>query len=93
MYFNQKKNAMAVIHFAAFKALGESVKEPLNLDGMKVVGYTSAIQEFYFVLSGFIGLFIFLKMIGVDRGIEAGFSILRTEAADHSIGELNHNTY
>ena len=84
---------MAVIHLAAFKAVGESVKEPLNLDGMKVVGYTSAIQVFYFVLSGFIGLFIFLKMIGVDRGIEAGFSILRTEAADHSIGELNHNTY
>ena len=84
---------MAVIHFAAFKAVGESVEEPLNLDGMKVVGYTSAIQVFYLVLSDFIGLFIFLKMIGEDGGIEAGFSILRTEAADHSIGELNHNTH
>jgi len=93
MYFNQKKNVMAVIHFAVFKAMGESVEEPMNLDGMKVVGYTSAIQVFYLVLSDFINLFIFLKMIGVDRGIEAGFSILRTEAADHSIGELNHNTY
>ena len=84
---------MAVIHLAVFKAMGESVEEPLNLDGMKVVGYTSAIQVFYFVLSGFIGLFIFLKMIGGDGDIEAGFSTLRTEAADHSIGELNHNTY
>jgi UDP-glucose 4-epimerase len=43
---------MAVIHFAAFKAFGESVEEPLNLHGMKVVGYTSAIQVFYLVLSG-----------------------------------------
>ena len=78
---------MSVIYIAAFKALGESVKEPLKLDGMKVIGYTSAIQVFYLVLSGFIGLFVFLKMIGGgDEGIEAGFSILRTEAADHSIG-------
>jgi hypothetical protein len=84
---------MAVIHFAAFKAVGESVKEPLNLDGMKVVGYTSAIQVFFLVLSGFIGLFVSLKMVGGDEGIGAGFSILRTEAADHSIGELNHKTY
>ena len=67
--------------------MGESVKELLKLDGMKVIGYTSAIQVFYLVLSGFIGLFVFLKMIGGgDEGIEAGFSILRTEAADHSIG-------
>lgn len=77
---------MAVIYIAAFKALGESVKEPLKLDGMKVKGETSAIQVFYLVLSGFIGLFIFLKMIGGDEGIEVGFSILRTEVADHSIG-------
>ena len=55
---------MAVIYIAAFKALGESVKEPLKLDGMKVIGYNSAIQVFYLVLSGFIGLFVFLKMIG-----------------------------
>ena len=55
---------MSVIYIAAFKALGESVKEPLKLDGMKVIGYTSAIQVFYLVLSGFIGLFVFLKMIG-----------------------------
>ena len=55
---------MSVIYIAAFKALGESVKEPLKLDGMKVIGYTSAIQVFYVVLSGFIGLFVFLKMIG-----------------------------
>ena len=84
---------MAVIHFATFKAVGESVKEPLNLEGMKVVGYTSAIQVFFLVLSGFIGLFVSLKMVGGDEGIGAGFSILRKEAADHSIGELNHKTY
>ncbi len=73
--------------------MGESVKEPLNLDGMKVVGYTSAIQVFLLVLSGFIGLFVSLKMTGGDEGIGAVFSILRTEAADHSIGELNYKTY
>ena len=84
---------MAVIHLAAYKAVGESVKEPLNLDGMKVVGYTSAIQVFFLVLSGFIGLFVSLKMVGGDEGIGAGFSIIRKEAADHSIGELNHKTY
>ena len=55
---------MSVIYIAAFKALGESVKEPLKLDVMKVIGYNSAIQVFYLVLSGFIGLFVFLKMIG-----------------------------
>ena len=49
---------MAVIHLAAYKAVGESVKEPLNLDGMKVVGYTSAIQVFFLVLSGFVSLFV-----------------------------------
>jgi UDP-glucose 4-epimerase len=53
--FQSEKNVMAVIHFVAYKAVGESVKEPLNLDGMKVVGYTSAIQVFFLVLSGFIG--------------------------------------
>lgn len=49
---------MAVIHFAAFKAVGESVRETLNLGGMKVVGYASAIQVFFLVLSGFVGLFV-----------------------------------
>ena len=84
---------MAVIHFAAFKAVGESVRETLNLGGMKVVGYASAIQVFFLVLSGFVSLFVCWKIIGGDEGIGAGFSILRKEAADHSIGELNHNTY
>jgi UDP-glucose 4-epimerase len=56
--FQSEKNGMAVIHFAAFKAVGESVRETLNLGGMKVVGYASAIQVFFLVLSGFIGLFV-----------------------------------
>lgn len=55
----------------------------IALGGMKVVGYTSAIQVFFLVLSGFIALFISLKMIGAEKGIAAGFTILRTEAADH----------
>jgi len=55
----------------------------IALGGMKVVGYTSAIQVFFLVVSGFIALFISLKMIGGKDGIIAGFSILRTEAADH----------
>jgi solute:Na+ symporter, SSS family len=55
----------------------------IALGGMKVVGYTSAIQVFFLVLSGFIGLFIALKMIGGEQGIIAGFKILKTETADH----------
>lgn len=55
----------------------------IALGGMKVVGYTSAIQVFFLVVSGFIVLFIALNMIGGKEGIGAGFSILRTEAADH----------
>lgn len=55
----------------------------IALGGMKVVGYTSAIQVFFLVLSGFIALFISLNMIGGEKGIAAGFTILRTEAADH----------
>ena len=55
----------------------------IALGGMKVVGYTSAIQVFFLVVSGFIVLFIALKMIGGDDGIFAGFKILRAEASDH----------
>jgi SSS family solute:Na+ symporter len=55
----------------------------IALGGMKVVGYTSAIQVFFLVVSGFIALFISLNMIGGSEGIAAGFSILRSEAADH----------
>lgn len=55
----------------------------IALGGMEVVGYTSAIQVFFLVLSGFIGLYITLNMIGGDDGMVAGFNILRTEAADH----------
>lgn len=55
----------------------------IALGGMKVVGYTSAIQVFFLVLSGFIALFISLKMIGGNEGMAAGFGKLRTEAADH----------
>jgi SSS family solute:Na+ symporter len=55
----------------------------IALGGMKVVGYTSAIQVFFLVISGFIVLFIALKMIGGDDGVFAGFKILRAEAAGH----------
>ncbi len=55
----------------------------IALGGMKVVGYTSAIQVFFLVVSGFIVLFIALKMIGGSDGIFAGFRTLRSEAADH----------
>ena len=55
----------------------------IALGGMKVVGYTSAIQVFFLVISGFIALFISLKMIGGSEGIIAGFHILKTEASDH----------
>ncbi|MBS1655521.1 MAG: sodium/solute symporter [Bacteroidetes bacterium] len=59
--------------FAVFIALG----------GMKVVGYTSAIQVFFLVLSGFIALYISLNMIGGGAGIGKGFSILTSETSDH----------
>lgn len=55
----------------------------IALGGMEVVGYTSAIQVFFLVLSGFIGLYITLNMIGGEAGMLAGFNILRTEASDH----------
>jgi solute:Na+ symporter, SSS family len=55
----------------------------IALGGMKVVGYTSAIQVFFLVMSGFIGLYISLNMIGGDSGIGKGFSILSKEASDH----------
>lgn len=55
----------------------------IALGGMKVVGYTSAIQVFFLVLSGFIALYISLNMIGGNDGIGKGFSILSSEASDH----------
>jgi SSS family solute:Na+ symporter len=55
----------------------------IALGGMKVVGYTSAIQVFFLVLSGFIALYISLNMIGGDGGILKGFSTLRSTTADH----------
>lgn len=55
----------------------------IALGGMKVVGYTSAIQVFFLVLSGFIALYISLNMIGGDGGMVKGFTILHSEAKDH----------
>ncbi|MCU0404885.1 MAG: sodium/solute symporter [Chitinophagaceae bacterium] len=55
----------------------------IALGGMQVVGYTSAIQVFFLVLSGFIALYISLDMIGGDSGLLKGFSILKTETSDH----------
>lgn len=55
----------------------------IALGGMKVVGYTSAIQVFFLVMSGFIALYISLNMIGGDAGIGKGFSILSKETSDH----------
>jgi len=54
----------------------------IALGGMKVVGYTSAIQVFFLVLSGFIALYISLNMIG-GGGILKGFSTLHSTVADH----------
>lgn len=55
----------------------------IALGGMKVVGYTSAIQVFFLVLSGFIALYISLKMIGGDGGMLKGFSTLHSTVSDH----------
>ncbi|HEY2722806.1 MAG TPA: sodium/solute symporter, partial [Chitinophagaceae bacterium] len=55
----------------------------IALGGMKVVGYTSAIQVFFLVFSGFIALYISLNMIGGHTGIVKGFSVLRSELSDH----------
>jgi len=54
----------------------------IALGGMKVVGYTSAIQVFFLVLSGFIALYISLDMIG-GGGILKGFSTLHSTVEDH----------
>jgi solute:Na+ symporter, SSS family len=55
----------------------------IALGGMKVVGYTSAIQVFFLILSGFIALYISLDIIGGESGMLAGFSILTKEVPDH----------
>lgn len=55
----------------------------IALGGMKVVGYTSAIQVFFLVLSGFIALYITMDLIGGEEGLGKGFGILRSEASDH----------
>jgi solute:Na+ symporter, SSS family len=55
----------------------------IALGGMKVVGYTSAIQVFFLVVSGFIALYISLNLIGGGSGIVKGFSILRSDTSDH----------
>jgi SSS family solute:Na+ symporter len=55
----------------------------IALGGMKVVGYTSAIQVFFLVMSGFIALYISLNMIGGHEGVAKGFGVLRSEASDH----------
>ncbi len=55
----------------------------IALGGMKVVGYTSAIQVFFLILSGFIALYISLDMIGGESGILKGFTILTKEVPDH----------
>lgn len=55
----------------------------IALGGMKVVGYTSAIQVFFLILSGFIALYISLDMIGGESGILKGFTTLTKEIPDH----------
>lgn len=55
----------------------------IALGGMKVVGYTSAIQVFFLILSGFIALYISLDMIGGESGMLKGFTILTKEIPDH----------
>ena len=55
----------------------------IALGGMKVVGYTSAIQVFFLVLSGVLGLYIALNMISDHTGVAKGFSILRKEVPQH----------
>lgn len=55
----------------------------IALGGMKVVGYTSAIQVFFLVFSGILGLYITMNMISGDGGILSGFSILRKEVPNH----------
>ncbi len=55
----------------------------IALGGMKVVGYTSAIQVFFLVVSGFIALYITMDLIGGEEGLGKGFGILRSEASDH----------
>lgn len=55
----------------------------IALGGMKVVGYTSAIQVFFLVVSGFIALYISLDVIGGDNGLWHGFTTLRNETSGH----------
>lgn len=64
---------LALAIFSVFIALG----------GMKVVGYTSAIQVFFLVFSGILGLYIALDLISDNQGIFKGFTILKNEVPQH----------
>jgi len=57
----------------------------IALGGMNVVGYTSAIQVFFLVLSGFIALYISLDIIGEFKGggVLQGFTALHKEIPGH----------
>lgn len=55
----------------------------ITLGGMKVIGYTDVIQVFFLVLGGLVASYIALNLISEDRGILAGFNILRTGASEH----------
>src|SRR5699024_9425591 len=53
------------------------------LGGMNVVGYTSAIQVLFLVISGFIGLYITLDLVSGGEGMFKGFGILTNEIPQH----------
>ncbi len=53
------------------------------LGGMNVVGYTSAIQVLFLVISGFIGLYITLDLVSGGEGMLKGFGILTNEIPEH----------
>lgn len=55
----------------------------IALGGMKVVGYTSAIQVLFLIFSGILGLYISLNMIAGGDGIVKGFHILKNEVPGH----------
>lgn len=70
----------------------------ITLGGMKVIGYTDAIQVLFLVVGGLATTYVALNLVAGHfggSGVVSGFSLLREHAADHfhMILEKNNPSY
>jgi SSS family solute:Na+ symporter len=58
----------------------------ITLGGMKVIGYTDAIQVFFLMLGGLVTTYLALNLVSAKfgtAGVVSGFNLLREHAGDH----------